>query len=190
VHPYQSAAGWIAYHRAIADAVPELGVVCYVRDPRVDAARLTALADACPNLVGVKYAVPDVLAFAAVVAGVEPGRLAWLCGLAESWAPFFWLAGARGFTSGLATIAPHLSVDLLARLRAGEHDEAMRLWATLRPLEDMRARDGSADNVSVIKEALAQQGVCGRGVRPPSTELSSDDRAAVEQILTAWQKIE
>ena len=35
VHPYRSAEGWVDYHQEIADAVPELGVVLYVRDPRV-----------------------------------------------------------------------------------------------------------------------------------------------------------
>jgi len=31
VHPYAAAAGWVDYHRAIANAVPELGVVLYLR---------------------------------------------------------------------------------------------------------------------------------------------------------------
>src|SRR5215468_688049 len=35
VHPYQSVEGWVAYHREIAEAVPDIGVVCYVRSPRV-----------------------------------------------------------------------------------------------------------------------------------------------------------
>lgn len=186
LHPYQSADGWIAYHRAIADAVPELGVLCYVRDPRVDGARLAKLADICPNLVGVKYAVADVQAFARAVATVPAGRLAWICGLAELWAPFFWLAGARGFTSGLAIVAPGISLALLERMRAGDLITAMGVWEVIRPLEELRARDGSADNVSVIKEALAQQGLCGRAVRLPSTELSEVDRQAVAAITAGW----
>lgn len=32
VHPYRSDEGWVAYHKAIADAVPHLGIVPYVRD--------------------------------------------------------------------------------------------------------------------------------------------------------------
>lgn len=183
VHPYQSVDGWVAYHRAIADAVPELGVVCYVRSPLVPPAAFAALADACPNLVGIKYAVPDVLALADAVAAVGDDRLAWICGLAETWAPFFWLVGARGFTSGLANIAPELSVELLGHLRAGALAEAMALWSVLKPIEDLRARDGSADNVSVVKEALAQLGLCDRSVRPPITELAPADRAEVARIL-------
>jgi 4-hydroxy-tetrahydrodipicolinate synthase len=185
VHPYQSADGWLAYHRAVANAVPSLGVICYVRDPRIDGALLTRLADACPNVVAVKYAVPDVLRFARVVEAVPDGRLIWICGLAELWAPFFDLAGATGFTSGLATIAPSLSMRLHGRLLAGDRTGAMDLWAKARPLEEMRARDASAGNVSVVKEALALLGLCGRGVRPPSSQLSDVDAAAVSSWLAS-----
>jgi 4-hydroxy-tetrahydrodipicolinate synthase len=182
VHPYQSAAGWVAYHRAIAEAVPQVGVVCYVRNPVVTAAELSSLAEVCPNVVGVKYAVPDVVGFAELVGAVGE-RLACLCGLAETWAPFFWTAGARGFTSGLANVAPQAALDLFERLRAGDADGAMALWRTLKPFEDMRARDGNAANVAVVKEALAQLGLCARSVRPPSSELSSAAREEVSALL-------
>ena len=36
VHPYVSGEGWLAYHRAIARAVPDTGVVLYIRDTRID----------------------------------------------------------------------------------------------------------------------------------------------------------
>ncbi|MBX6381841.1 MAG: hypothetical protein IRZ07_02520 [Microbispora sp.] len=50
-------------------------------------------------------------------------------------------------------------------------------------IEDLRARHGGEHNVSVVKEALAQLGVCGRAVRPPMTELSGPDRQRVSDIL-------
>jgi 4-hydroxy-tetrahydrodipicolinate synthase len=183
VHPYQSVDGWVAYHQAIADAVPELGVVCYVRSPLVTGAAFAALADASPNVVGVKYAVPDVLALPGLVQAVGADRLVWVCGLAETWAPFFWLSGARGFTSGLVNVAPRRSLELLDRLRAGDHGAAMEVWARLKPFEDMRARSGSAGNVSVVKEALAQLGLCRRAVRPPISEVSAAEREEVAAIL-------
>src|SRR5262249_3463727 len=37
VGPYLSAAGWLEYHRTIAGALPGLGVVLYIRDPRIGA---------------------------------------------------------------------------------------------------------------------------------------------------------
>jgi 4-hydroxy-tetrahydrodipicolinate synthase len=189
VHPYQSLDGWVAYHRAIADSVPDLGVVCYVRSPVITGATFAALADACPNVVGVKYGVPDVVRIPGLIAAVGTERWAWVCGLAEIWAPFFWLAGTRGFTSGLVNVAPRCSLDLLAALRAGDQAGAMRLWATARPFEDMRARDASAANVSVVKEGLAQLGLCGRGVRPPVSELSPAAREEVARILGTFDEL-
>jgi 4-hydroxy-tetrahydrodipicolinate synthase len=183
VHPYQSLQGWVDYHRRIADAVPDLGVVCYVRSPLVTASAFSALADACPNVVGVKYAVPDPMALADLIGAFGAGRWVWSCGLAETWAPYFWLSGARGFTSGLATVAPGHSLALLDQLRSGDSGAAMATWRRLRAFEDMRARGGSALNVSVVKEALAQLGMCRRDVRPPIGVLTPAERAEVTTIL-------
>jgi 4-hydroxy-tetrahydrodipicolinate synthase len=186
VHPYQSQAGWVDYHRRVAAAVPELGVVAYLRNPRITGTALAELAAACPNFVAVKYAVPDPTALADAVAAVGEGRLTWVCGLAEPWAPFFWTAGARGFTSGLANVLPRLSLDLLAALRSGGTATAMALWHAIRPFENLRARDGNAANVSAVKEALAQLDVAGRTVRPPVSELAEADRALVSGLLAGW----
>jgi hypothetical protein len=38
---------------------------------------------------------------------------------------------------------------------------------SIRVFEELRADDASADNVSVVKEALAQLGLAPRAVRPP-----------------------
>ena len=168
VHPYQSVEGWVAYHREVAAAIPDHGVVLYVRSPLVGVAGFRALADACPNVVGVKYAVPDPIALADLIRAFRDDRLVWSCGLAESFAPYFWLSGARGFTSGLATVAPQRSLALLAALRAGDFAGAMAIWQRLRPFEEMRARRANGLNVSVVKEALAQLGLCRPDVRPPS----------------------
>lgn len=187
VHPYRSAAGWLDYHRQIAESVPSTGIVVYLRDPSIRAATLAELADTCPNLVAVKYAVPDPLALADSVAAVGEQRLAWLCGLAEPWAPYFWTSGARGFTSGLANIAPSVSLRLLSALRDGDTAEAMAVWRLIRPFEDLRARDGSAHNVSAVKEALAQLGLANRTVRPPISELDAADRSLVAGVLKTWE---
>jgi 4-hydroxy-tetrahydrodipicolinate synthase len=183
VHPYQSTDGWVEYHRQVADAIPDHGVVCYVRNPAIGSAAFVRLAEACPNVVGVKYAVPDPIGLADIVRVVGTDRLVWSCGLAESWAPYFWFSGARGFTSGLATVAPAQSLALLDRLRKGDVAEAMALWQRLRPFEEMRARQHSALNVSVVKEALAQLGLCRADVRPPIGPLTEAERAEVRTIL-------
>jgi 4-hydroxy-tetrahydrodipicolinate synthase len=187
VHPYQSAEGWVAYHAAIAEALPDLGVVPYVRDPSVTPAMLAGLAGAAPNVVGVKYAVPNPMQFAAIVAAVGPEHLAWVCGLAEGWAPFFWPGGAVGFTSGLVNLDARASFRMLAALRAGDYPAAMAVWRRVKPFEDLRARRSAANNVPVVKEALAQLGVCDRAVRPPIGEVPESERREVADLLAALE---
>jgi 4-hydroxy-tetrahydrodipicolinate synthase len=186
VHPYQAAEGWVAYHAAIADAVPELGVVLYVRSERVTGGQIRALGERSPNVIGVKYGVKDATQFAAVARDAGLDRFTWLAGLAEPYAPGYWAYGARGFTSGLANVSPSLSLSLLGALRAGDTAGVMDTWELIRPFEDLRAADGSADNVSVVKEALAQLDLCGRDVRPPSRLLPAAERDQVRTILQSW----
>jgi 4-hydroxy-tetrahydrodipicolinate synthase len=186
VHPYVSAEGWIDYHAAIADAVPELGVVLYVRTERVTGAHIAELADRVPNVVGVKYGVRDATRFAAVARDAGIDRLTWLAGAAELTAPAFWATGARGFTSGLANVAPGLALSMLDALRANDFGAAMKVWEGVRRFEELRLAESSADNVSVVKEALAQLGLCGADVRPPSRRLPEHIKEEIAGILGNW----
>ncbi|WP_461188641.1 dihydrodipicolinate synthase family protein [Arthrobacter sp. Z4-13] len=185
VHPYVSRSGWVEYHAAIASAVPELGVVTYLRNPSIEGSDLNSLADRAPNLVAVKYAVPDPVRFATVMQGCQNQGIVWIAGLAESSAPGYFAYGATGFTSGLVNLAPKLSLDMLEALRLGDRDRVMEIWAIIRPFEELRARHNSENNVSVVKEALAQLGLCSRDVRPPISTLSEEDRALVAGFLGA-----
>ena len=186
VHPYGSAAGWVDYHRAIAEAVPGLGVVPYIRNAQLPGARLAELADHCPNVIGVKYAVPDAARFAAFARDAGLDRFVWVAGLAEPYAPSYFSAGATGFTSGLVNVAPAVSRNMLEALRAGDHPAAMKVWERIRRFEELRAAHGSANNVTVVKEALAALGLCRRDVRPPSRPLPEEERAEVASIAAGW----
>ncbi|CAL9407344.1 dihydrodipicolinate synthase family protein [Streptomyces sp. enrichment culture] len=186
VHPYVSQNGWVDYHRAIAEAVPELGVVPYIRNPRLEGARLAELADACPNVVGVKYAVADAARFAGFARDAGLERFVWVAGLAEPYAPSYFSAGATGFTSGLVNVAPAVSLNMLEALRAGDYAAAMKVWEQIRRFEELRAADASANNVTVVKEALASLGLCRREVRPPSRPLPEGERAEVAAIASGW----
>ncbi|MFJ5060852.1 dihydrodipicolinate synthase family protein [Streptomyces nigra] len=186
VHPYVSQSGWVDYHRAIASAVPGLGVVPYIRNAQLPGARLAELADHCPNVVGVKYAVPDATRFAAFARDAGLDRFVWVAGLAEPYAPAYFSAGATGFTSGLVNVAPAVSLNMIEALRAGDYPAAMKVWEQIRRFEELRAANGSADNVTVVKEALASLGLCRRDVRPPSRTLPEGERAEVAAIAAGW----
>ncbi|GGX75071.1 dihydrodipicolinate synthase family protein [Streptomyces fructofermentans] len=186
VHPYVSEGGWVDYHRAIARAVPELGVVPYIRNPSLAGARLAELADDCPNVIGVKYAVPDAARFAAFARDAGLERFVWVAGLAEPYAPSYFSAGATGFTSGLVNVAPAVSLNMIEALRSGDYAGAMKVWEQIRRFEELRGANSSANNVTVVKEALASLGLCRRDVRPPSRQLPEAERAEIAAIAGGW----
>src|SRR5262249_1066863 len=177
VGPYMSAAGWLEYHRVIAGALPDVGVVLYLRDPRIGARHIRLLGDLCPNVIAVKYGIRDPVLFAQVAKGAGVDRFTWLAGRAS---------GARGFTSGLVNGAPGLALSMLESLRGGDMAGAMKAWDACRPFEELRAADSSADNVSVVKEALAQLGLCRPDVRPPSHRVPGEVRTQIADILAGW----
>ncbi len=184
VHPIQSEAGMLAYYRQVA-AATKLPIVLYVRHESVSADMLKQAA-AVPNIVGVKYAVNHLPAFARAVKLIGD-ELVWVCGTAEMWAPFFFAAGAVGFTSGMVNVDAARSFAMLDALRGGRYADAMGIWDELRPFEEMRERNRSADNVSVVKEAMAQLGFCSSIVRPPIAQLSEADRIQVGRVLRSWE---
>jgi 4-hydroxy-tetrahydrodipicolinate synthase len=186
VHPYLSPAGWVDYNAAVAAAVPELGVLPYLRSRAITGAHIAELARRAPNVIGLKYSVDDPVHVAAVRADAGGDRLLWICGLAEPYAPAYWQAGARGFTSGLANVAPQLALELLACLRAGDCARVQEVWLRLRRFEELRARNGAADNVAVVKEAMHQLGLCRRDVRPPGHVLGPEGAREVAEAISGW----
>jgi 4-hydroxy-tetrahydrodipicolinate synthase len=186
VHPYVARDGWVDYNAAIANAVPDLGVVLYIRSERFTGAHIAALADRAPNVVGVKFGLRDAVVFAQVARDAGVDRFTWLAGAAELTAPAFFASGARGFTSGLANVAPALALSMLDALRAGDFGAAMKVWESVRRFEELRAADSSADNVAVVKEAMAQLGLCHADVRPPSRRLPDVIKGEISGILRSW----
>lgn len=187
VHPYLSDAGVGDYLRAIADAVP-LPLLTYKRGPVPSDKLLLQLAGE-DRLVGVKYAVNDVDAFARLAAAAA-GRMGLYCGTAERFAPFFMLAGAAGYTSGSGCVAPRLTLALHAALAAGDMPKAMRLLAAIRPLEDARARDGDSYNITLVKFWLEECGHPFGPPRPPQRRLTDAEKAEFAGVLTAVREEE
>jgi 4-hydroxy-tetrahydrodipicolinate synthase len=175
-------AGWIAYHAAIASAVPEIGVVVRLADERLSGTLLARLGERCPNVVGAVCDVADPVWFGSFARDAGLERFVWLTGGGELTAPAHAVLGARGFTSALATVRPDLALAVQTALVKGDLPEAVRLWEVVRPFEELRARGGAA----VVKEALTAQGLCHRTVRPPHAPLSRAEQSSVWSLLSAW----
>jgi 4-hydroxy-tetrahydrodipicolinate synthase len=182
-HTYIDRQGIARYYERIIDAV-DIGVVLYKRGPALPDPVIAGLAEH-ERVVAVKYAHPDPNAFERLVRA-STADVTWLCGLAERWAPFFHLAGADGFTSGLANFAPHVALDLHAALERGDYAAAMRLRAAVVEFEDLRQIDDSAYNVPAVKEGMRAMGLSDEIVREPLRVLDDEHRQVVARAIAGW----
>jgi 4-hydroxy-tetrahydrodipicolinate synthase len=187
-HPHVSSEGWLEYHRQVADSLPDVAVVLYVRSSWVTGAMLGRLGELCPNVVAVKYAVADAAHFARVRAEAGRDRFVWIAGLAEPYALSYAVHGAAGFTSGLVNVNPAFSLRLRDALRESRFSEAAEMLGIIHRFEHLRAVDNGANNVSVVKEAMHQLGLCARSVRPPSTILPKREQQEVASIVREWAR--
>jgi 4-hydroxy-tetrahydrodipicolinate synthase len=144
-------------------------------------ALLLELADD-PHVVGIKYAENQLHDFRKVVLA-DGGRIEWLCGSAERFAPYFLLAGATGYTTGAGNLCPQLTLAMHAAFAAGEYAEGMRLQRLILPIEDYRARDGDSYNVSMLKHALMLAVNDFGPPRPPMRQLTATERTEIERLM-------
>jgi 4-hydroxy-tetrahydrodipicolinate synthase len=171
--PYVASAGLVDYWQTIIEHAG-LPAVVYSRG-LPEANDLARLLDH-ELVVGCKYSNRDISGFANTVADDQSG-VAWTCGIAERYAPFFYMAGAVGFTSGLANFAPRIALGLHAALAEGDWKQALELRAACVPIEEIRARRGDAYNVGAVKVGLDAVGLTGGGVRPPLAVLDPESAA-------------
>jgi 4-hydroxy-tetrahydrodipicolinate synthase len=183
-HTYINRLGLRRYYERILDE-SGIGIVLYKRGPDLTDSLIADLVRD-PRVVGVKYAVNDLNAFTNLVSRSHGTDTAWICGTAERAAPFFWLGGANGFSSGLANFAPELALLMLNALRAGDYSGAMQVRAKVATFEDLRQENDSANNVPAVKEAMAGVGLCTRLVREPLSELTDADKIRVQDIVRSW----
>lgn len=185
VHTYIDRRGLRAYYERLIEAT-NLPVIMYKRGPELTDELLREMV-AHERVIAVKYAVNDVHGFSRL-AGDTASDVVWMCGTAERWAPFFHLAGATSFSSGLANVAPPQALALCAALDEGDYTTAMQIRKPLVPFEDLREQDFGAKNVPAVKEAMRQLGLCSSArVREPLCELSDEDAKLISEVLGTWQ---
>lgn len=185
IHPYVTTRGAISYFKRIIEAL-EIPSIIYFKDPNLSDDVIKELAP-LEKFIGVKYAINDLPRFRKCVSEVpEEHNLAWICGTAEKWAPFYWNAGAKGFTSGIVNINPDLSFAMLKGLRAEDSETVWKVWENSVGFEDLRAKYNNGNNVVVIKEAMEMIGLNAGVTRDPVDPLNEEDRKGVTEILNRW----
>ncbi|MCQ4160799.1 dihydrodipicolinate synthase family protein [Roseomonas sp. GC11] len=186
--PFVSPRGVVAYVERVAEAGQGLPLVLYLRNDGIGAEAILALCQV-PGVVGVKWAAPSPLRLGEMIRATRDRGLdiAWVGGLAETWAPPFYAVGARGYTSGLINVWPEHSVAIHAALEAGDYARAAALIETMSAFEALRAEEQNGTNVSVVKAALQMLGDDCGATRPPSAwPLTPRAEAELRRRLGDW----
>ncbi|WP_159993101.1 dihydrodipicolinate synthase family protein [Roseomonas sp. 18066] len=184
--PFVSPRGILSYVQRIAEAGQGLPVVLYLRDDGIGNDNIIALCQ-IPGVVGVKWAAPTPLRLGEIIRATRGSGIAWIGGLAETWAPPFYAVGARGYTSGLINVWPEHSVAIHTALEAGDYPRAAQLIETMSAFEALRAEERNGTNVSVVKAALQMLGDDCGPTRPPSAwPLTPKAEAELRRRLTEW----
>jgi dihydrodipicolinate synthase/N-acetylneuraminate lyase len=103
----------------------------------------------------------------------------------DDWALEGFCAGATGWVTGVADVAPRECVALWEACRAGELDDARDVYRRLLPLSRF---DMTPKLVQYFKAAMDEVGLAGGPCRPPRLPLRDDERAALLEALAVLRE--
>lgn len=170
-----------AFFRAVA-AAARLPIMIY-NNPEASGIDLTPgliaeIAAEVPEIVAVKECSGDARRIAALVNATD---LEILVG-GDDWALEGFAAGASGWVSGVANIAPAECVRLQELVEGGALAEARAIYARLLPLARL---DMTPKLVQYFKGALDATGLRGGSVRAPRLELEATEREVLRVAVEA-----
>jgi dihydrodipicolinate synthase/N-acetylneuraminate lyase len=144
------------------------------------AALIARLGERVENVVAVKECSGDVRRIPALLNATD---LEVLVG-GDDWALEGFAAGATGWVSGVAVVAPRECVALYEHCRAGELQAAREAYRHLLPLARF---DMTPKLVQYFKAAQDAVGFAGGPTRAPRLPLTEDERADLRAALAALQ---
>jgi 4-hydroxy-tetrahydrodipicolinate synthase len=140
---------------------------------------LVARLAAIDGVVAAKECSGDARRIAAILNATEDFEV--LVG-GDDWALEGFCAGATGWISGVANVAPGECIELFRLVGEGRLDEARAVYARILPLARL---DMHPKLVQFFKAALDAVGRDGGPCRPPRLELSDAERRRVEHAVAA-----
>jgi 5-dehydro-4-deoxyglucarate dehydratase len=162
-----------------------IGVIAYNRDNAVlTADTLEALADECPNLIGLKDGVGSVEQLTILRYRME-GRLIFIGGMptAEVYASATPTIGVTTYSSAIYNFAPVTALSFFDAWRGGrtsEVDALMRQFFV--PYLGIRNRRAGYA-VSIVKAGMRIGGIGCGNVRSPLIDLTADEEKLLRQLM-------
>lgn len=168
-----------AHHTAIAEAI-DIGVMPFRNSASTLSVHLAKRLDRIPNVVALKDEAGDLDLFRKTVVATE-GKLPCIMG-GEMLAPYYFLAGAKGVTTGVANLLPHLSIALCEAGLAGDYEKAQEIRDILVPITELRGRAGN----TMLKGGLELLGLAGGPIRDTGAVITDEHREELRAILEGF----
>lgn len=176
--------GLVNYARQICDATA-INVIYYNRGNGIlNAASVQALADACPNLIGLKDGKGDIQALNKIVKTVGD-RLTYIGGVptAEIFAEAYLSIGVNTYSSAVFNFVPDMAVAFYRALRAGDSRVVKQITQDFFiPFIDLRDQKAGYA-VSLIKAGAEIIGRPAGKVRAPLTMPTADECRQLKQLI-------
>ena len=174
-----------AFYRTVADAAG-LPLMAY-NNPHASGIDMppeliARLGERIDGLVAIKECSGDVRRIPAIQAAAP--ELEVLVG-GDDWALEGFCAGATGWVTGVADVAPRECVELWERCRAGDLESARAIYHRLLPLARF---DMTPKLVQYFKAAMDEVGLAGGAVRPPRLALDDAEREALRAAVAALRE--
>jgi 4-hydroxy-tetrahydrodipicolinate synthase len=175
----------VAYYRSVAEAAG-LPLMAY-NNPEASGtdmgtALLARLHAEIEHVVAVKECSGDARRIPALI-DAAPGLEVLVGG--DDWALEGFCAGATGWVSGVADVAPRDCIALYDACLAGELDAARAIYRRLLPLSRF---DMTPKLVQYFKAAMDEVGLAGGPCRPPRMPLTDDERAALADAMAVLRE--
>ena len=176
--------GLVEYARQICDAT-DINVIYYNRGNGVlNAESVQALADVCPNLIGLKDGKGDIQALNKIIKTVGD-RLVYVGGVptAEIFAEAYLSIGVNTYSSAVFNFVPDMAVTFYKALRNGDKDVVKKITSDFFiPFIDLRDQKAGYA-VSLIKEGADIIGRPAGSVRAPLTMPTQEQRQQLERLV-------
>lgn len=176
--------GLYRHIEAVCRAV-DIGVIVYNRDNSVLQPETVArLCEACPNLIGFKDGVGDMMLVRHVTA-LLGDRLTYVGGMptAELFAEAYLAAGFTTYSSAVFNFVPELARVFYEAVRAGDGKRCETILTEFfYPFMDLRSRrKGYA--VSAVKAGVRLRGFAAGTVRSPLSDPTADEEAILDRLI-------
>ena len=182
--------GLAAHVEAVCKAT-KIGVIVYNRDNAVlNEDTLAGLCDRNPNLVGFKDGVGDIELMMRIYARLGD-RLTYVGGLptAETFALPYLEMGVTTYSSAIYNFMPEWALSFYDAVRAKDHAKVMKgLTEFVLPYIAIR-NEAKGYAVSIVKAGLKAAGRDPGPVRPPLTDLTSEQFARLKKLIDAAKPV-